>query len=105
MINESSSGVPFAQVGIRRRPAPNQYYKIYDSSKCITLARYDDSSKTIVKVKPQTAYGISPRNDEQTLAMDAVMNPDIRLIALTGQGRHRKDSHCPCRGSRPSRQL
>lgn len=84
-INESPEGVPFAQVGIRRRPTPNQYYKIYDSSRNLTLARYDDRDKTIIRVKPQTAYGISPRNDEQTLAMDAVMNPDIKLIALTGR--------------------
>ena len=74
-INESQEGVPFAQVGIRRRPAPNQYYKIYDSSKSLTLARYDDRDKTIVRVKPQTAYGISPRNDEQTLAMLSKTNP------------------------------
>lgn len=85
LINESPEGVPFAQVGIRRKPAANQYYKIYDSSKNVTLARYNDSDKTIVKVKPQSAYGISPRNNEQVLAMDAVMNPEIKLIALTGR--------------------
>lgn len=85
LINESADGIPFAQVGIRRKPTANQYYKIYDSSKNVTLARYNDSDKTIIKVKPQSAYGISPRNDEQVLAMDAVMNPEIKLIALTGR--------------------
>jgi PhoH-like ATPase len=31
-----------------------------------------------------TAFGISPRNDEQTFALDAVLNPNIKLISLTG---------------------
>ena len=34
-------------------------------------------------VKP-LAYGISPRNAEQTFALHAVLNPDVLLVTLTG---------------------
>ena len=84
-IDTDADGVPFSELGLRRRPACNQYYRIFDSSRNVTLARYDNRSRCIVKVKPQTAFGIMPRNDEQTLALDALLNPDIRLIALTGR--------------------
>ncbi len=84
-IDSDADGVPFSELGLRRRPACNQYYRIFDSSRNVTLARYDNRSRCIVKVKPQTAFGIMPRNDEQTLALDALLNPDIRLIALTGR--------------------
>jgi hypothetical protein len=35
-------------------------------------------------VKERTAYGISPRNDEQKFALDACLNPKIQLVSLTG---------------------
>lgn len=50
----------------------------------IILARYDFPSGKIIRVLPRTVYGISPRNEEQVLAIDAVMNQDIKLVSLTG---------------------
>ncbi len=35
-------------------------------------------------VKQREAYGIRPRNDEQKFALDACLNPDVSLVALTG---------------------
>ena len=35
-------------------------------------------------VKTHEAYGIRPRNDEQLMALDALLNPKIELVALTG---------------------
>ena len=84
-IDSDADGIPYSELGLRRRPACNQYYRIFDSNRNVTLARYDNRSRCIVKVRPQTAFGIEPRNDEQILALDAVLNPDIKLIALTGR--------------------
>jgi len=50
----------------------------------ILLARYRESDQTVVNVKPSKAFGIFPRNDEQTFALDAALNPDIQLVSLTG---------------------
>src|SRR5574344_283172 len=44
------------------------------------LARYDSDTNLIVPTNPQTVYGISPRNDEQVFAIDALMNQNIRLV-------------------------
>ena len=48
------------------------------------LGRYCRASKSIVRVKPLTVYGISPRNEEQAFAIDVLMDPNIKLITLTG---------------------
>ena len=48
------------------------------------LGRYCRATKSIVRVKPLTVYGISPRNEEQAFAIDVLMDPNIKLITLTG---------------------
>ena len=68
-------------------PMPNQLYKFQweqASGSYSTCARYDAASKKIVLVKDRYAYGISPRNDEQKFALDACLNPEIKLVSLTG---------------------
>jgi PhoH-like ATPase len=37
------------------------------------------------RVIKQTTYGIDPRNAEQTFAIEALTNPDIQLVSLTGK--------------------
>ena len=49
------------------------------------LARYDMKSKRIFRVEKKSAYGIKPRNAEQTFSIDMLMDPEIKLIALTGK--------------------
>lgn len=50
----------------------------------VVLARYCPYKKLIVRVLPSTQYGITPRNEEQVFALDAVMNPKVELVSLTG---------------------
>lgn len=77
-------GILPKELGIRRRPVCNQLYKITGAEKETILGRFDKNTGTIVKVKETTSYGITPRNHEQAFAMDAVLNPEIKLISLTG---------------------
>ncbi len=49
------------------------------------LARYDSKNNRVLRVEKKTAYGIKPRNAEQTFSLNVLMDPDIRLIALTGK--------------------
>ena len=69
-----------------KKPAPNQLFKFHwENQKDETVcARYDDNRGKIVLVKSRQAYGIRPRNDEQKMALDALMNNKIQLVALTG---------------------
>lgn len=84
----AGEGISLKETGYRREPAANQLYKLrYKSTGDKTpdlLARYDKPQKRLVPVKFRTVYGISPRNDEQTFAIDAITNPAIKLISLTG---------------------
>ena len=69
------------------KPKPNQLYKFRwqkGDTSYTSCARYDEPSKKIILVKDKYAYGISPRNDEQKFAMDACLNPSIKLVSLTG---------------------
>lgn len=61
----------------------NQYY-ILRNNMGQALARYDAHKRRLVPVTSQKAYGISPRNSEQIFALDALMNPHISLVSLTG---------------------
>lgn len=71
----------------QKEPAPNQLYKFRWQSgpnPTTSCARYDRKSGKIVLVKDRYAYGIKPRNDEQSFALEACLNKDIPLVALTG---------------------
>ena len=61
----------------------NGYYVLNNCTQS-ALARYNAISNTIDLVEKKNAYGIKPRNAEQTFAIDALLNPDIRLVALQG---------------------
>jgi PhoH-like ATPase len=49
------------------------------------LAHYNPVNKNLTRVIKQTTYGIDPRNAEQTFAIEALSNPDIQLVSLTGK--------------------
>lgn len=82
-LGESPEGLTLDELRYKRPPC-NQLYRFKVDNGEEILARYDDYTKRIVRVDPMTAFGISPRNDEQTFALDAVLNPNIKLISLTG---------------------
>jgi PhoH-like ATPase len=49
------------------------------------LARYDLKNNRLVRIEKKPAYGIKPRNAEQTFSLSMLTNPDIQLVALTGK--------------------
>jgi len=65
------------------KPYSNHYY-ILKNHKASALGRYNPGSKKVELVHTPYAYGISPRNAEQTFALDAIMNPEILLVSITG---------------------
>ncbi|NLZ18824.1 MAG: PhoH family protein [Bacteroidales bacterium] len=68
------------------QPQPNQMFRFRwegDRDECI-CARYDAPRGRVVLVKAREAYGIRPRNDEQKFALDALLNPKVELVSLTG---------------------
>lgn len=63
---------------------PNNHYYIMKSHGASALGWYNPKSRYIEKVETNKAYGIYPRNAEQTFAMHALMNPNILLATVTG---------------------
>ncbi len=63
---------------------PNEYLIIRSGRKS-ALARLDALHQTIKHVDKLPAYGITPRNAEQTFALNALTNPDIQLVTLSGK--------------------
>jgi len=62
----------------------NQYFVLRNGNQSV-LAYYDPFNDTIHRVEKHSAYGIEPRNAEQTFSLHALMNPDIKLVSLTGK--------------------
>lgn len=70
------------EIGIAR-PQTHEYFILrFDTSS--VLAYYDAITNKISRVNKISAYGIEPRNVEQTFALHALTNNNIKLIALTG---------------------
>lgn len=65
------------------KPAANNYF-ILKSDKNSILSYYNPTSKNIEKVDKVSVYGIKPRNAEQTFAIHAILNPEVKLVSITG---------------------
>lgn len=65
-------------------PEANECF-IFKGTSSSALARYDLKSNRIYRIEKKPAYGIKPRNAEQTFSLNILMNPDIKLVALTGK--------------------
>ena len=67
----------------KTKPVANEYY-ILKSDKNSVLARFRPSDKKIEKVEKMAVHGIKPRNAEQTFAIQAMLDPAIRLVSING---------------------
>ena len=77
--------VPFKDVEKRKKPIANHYYILrsrYESNSALTY--YNPESESLERVTKEPAYGIRPRNAEQTFAMHAVLNENVKLVTIQG---------------------
>ncbi|HCY00774.1 MAG TPA: ribonuclease, partial [Bacteroidales bacterium] len=75
-------GVDAKEIG--QKPYANQYF-IIKGTKSSALGHYNQATNSIGRIEKIRAYGIDPRNSEQTFSLDALMRPEIQLVALTGK--------------------
>ena len=61
----------------------NGFY-ILKNGKSSVLGYYNPLDKQLERVEKQYVYGIKPKNAEQTFALHALLNPDIKLVSLQG---------------------
>ena len=69
---------------LKRKKFPANNYFILKSEKNSVLGYYNPTEDTVEKVDKQMVYGIKPKNAEQTFAMHAMLNPEIRLVSING---------------------
>ncbi len=69
---------------LKLKPYANQFY-IIKGNKSSALGRYDATTESIKRIEKLKSYGIDPRNSEQTFSLDALIRPEIQLVALTGK--------------------
>lgn len=63
---------------------PNKYYILKNQYRSV-LAHLNSTKEKLIKIDKTQVYGITPRNAEQTFAVDALINPEVRLVSMTGK--------------------
>jgi PhoH-like ATPase len=75
----SADLLPFVQA-----PVANEHFVLRNGSKSV-LAEYRASDRTYGRVDKVSAYGVVPRNAEQSFALRALLDDGIKLVTLTGK--------------------
>jgi PhoH-like ATPase len=83
-LYEIPEGVSSSEFSLEPNLTGHQFF-IMKNNGSSALAHYNPVNKTLNRVIKQTTYGIDPRNAEQTFAIEALSNPDIQLVSLTGK--------------------
>ncbi len=63
---------------------PNKFYIIRNKSHSV-LGHLTPTKEFVERIDKNPAYGIMPRNAEQTFAMNALINKNIPLVSITGK--------------------
>jgi len=61
----------------------NSYY-ILKNGKNSSLCYYNHLNDDIERIEKEYVYGIKPKNAEQAFALHALLNPNVKLVALQG---------------------
>jgi PhoH-like ATPase len=77
-------GVPLGAVLDGEPAPPPHHYFILRAPGASALAYHNPRTGNVERVIKSSAYGITPRNAEQTFALHAVMNPDVPLVTVSG---------------------
>jgi len=72
-----------AEPSFLKKPTKNHFY-ILKNGTSSGLAYYNPIETNLERVEKQYIYGIKPKNAEQTFAINALLNPNIKLITLQG---------------------
>jgi PhoH-like ATPase len=81
---EEKNQVPRTELPLKDKPLPNQYF-IFKNHSSSVLAHYNSETDSLGRLVKKPAYGIEPRNAEQIFSLDALMRPEVQLVALTGK--------------------
>ena len=72
------------EIAMSPPPLANEYMILRNGKKSV-LAYLNGKSRRISRIDRQTAYGIQPRNADQTFAMHGLLNAAIPLVTISGK--------------------
>lgn len=84
LINEIYKEGSVDPASLEKAPPVSNHFYIMKNHSSSALGYFNPSSEKVELVGSINAYGISPRNAEQTFAMHAIMNQEIQLVSITG---------------------
>jgi PhoH-like ATPase len=73
-----------AENGLLKEKKVNNGYYILKNGKSSTLAFYNQQNSQIERIEKEFIYGIKPKNAEQAFAFHALLNNNVKLVALQG---------------------
>lgn len=83
-IYENTGGVDVEKIFPKQDIIGNNYF-ILKNGNASVLACFDPVRRIVRKVEKPNVFGIYPKNAEQAFAVDALLNPDIQLVAISGK--------------------
>lgn len=83
-LYNSNNGVALGDAIDINDATPNENFILRNNHKS-ALATYDDNNNQLLRVSKQQVFGIMPRNAEQSFAVNALINPNLQLITLSGK--------------------
>ncbi len=84
LIYKDSQEVNVSALKVEKQLLPNEYVILRNDKKS-ALAYYDAFTQKLRRVDKTVAYGIRPRNAEQTFTLNALMNPAAQLVTISGK--------------------
>jgi len=78
-----NGGIEIKKLFSRADVKDNQYL-ILKNGKKSALTFVNPITERVEKVEKRSVYGIKPRNAEQTFAIHAILNPEVKLVTING---------------------
>lgn len=73
-----------SELPLSEPPKPNEFMVMRSGNKSV-LTTYDGHQERINRVEKRVVSGINPRNAEQIFALNALLNPKISLVTISGK--------------------
>lgn len=83
-LYEQPYSVEPESVSLDEDPVANEFFIIKNGSRS-ALACHSPTDDQLHRVRKWRAYGVDPRNAEQAFALHALLDPEIKLVTLTGK--------------------
>ena len=84
VLYSSAAAVSSEQIPVEPHPLANENFIIRNGSKSV-LASYVETEDAYRRIEKKIAYGIRPRNAEQSFALNALSDDAVKLVTLVGK--------------------